>query len=97
MACICDVDVMTAGGIRQRAESWHDWDEVRLLCGNQCFPLELGFNRYEDFDWTDVADFRLLLEEMGDEEPLRFRQHGKSVAVVAVEDDGEPLLVVEEV
>jgi len=97
MTTVCGVESMTAGEIRQCAESWFDWDEVRLICGEQCFSLELGINVYADFDWTDVADFQLMLEEMGDEEPLRFRCDGRSVVVVAVEDEGEPFLIVEEV
>jgi hypothetical protein len=88
---------LTAGEIRQRADKWFDWDEVRLICAERCFPLALGFNAHEGYDWTDVADFRRLLEEMGDEELLRFRQNGRSVVVVDIDDEGEPFLVVEEV
>jgi hypothetical protein len=97
MTTVCGVRALTAGDIRQRAESWHDWDEVRLISGERCFSLEVGCNRYHDYDWTDVADFKLMLEETGDDEPLRFRCDGRSVVAVAVEDDGEPFLMVEEV
>jgi hypothetical protein len=97
MTFVCGVQALTAGDIRLRAKNWFDWDEVRLICGEHCFPLELGCNCFKDYDWTDVTDFKLMLEEMGDKEPLRFRQNGKSIVVVGVEDEGEPFLVVEEV
>ncbi len=68
-----------------------------LVIGGKVFPLELGFHPYEDGDWTSVADFRLLLDQMGDGELLKFRCQGMSVVVVGVQDEGEPALIVEEV
>jgi hypothetical protein len=95
MSIVCGV---TAGEIRQRVEDWFDWDEVHLVLGKKCFPLELGFNRQDNgYDWTDAADFQLLLQEMGDLELLRFCCNGRSLVVVAVEDENEPFLTVEEV
>src|ERR1017187_3388884 len=89
--------VLTAGDLRQRAGDWFAWDDVRLVIAGKCFPLELGLNPCEDHDWTSVGDFRLLLAEMGDGEPVKFQCQGRSVAVVGVQDDGGPCLLVEEV
>ncbi len=72
-------------------------DEVHLVIGGKVSPLELGFHPYEDGDWTSVEDFRLMLDQMGDVEPLKFRCRGQSVVVVGVEDQGEPALIVEAV
>jgi hypothetical protein len=89
------VNYLTASEIRQRLEKMHDSKEVQLVFEGEYLPLKLGFNCYDDLDWTEMADIELLLDEMADDEQLRFFQYGRSVVVVDVEDDGE--LIVEEI